>query len=638
MQINLSEGDVFHGRYRIIRQIGKGGAGSVYLASQIDVKRQVALKLIDQASQNNDNMERFLREFKLLASLEHSGIVTFYSAAISAEGIPYAVCEYIKGRNLQELISEKVRIPWQELAKIAIQICHALEYAHANSIVHRDLKPANIMLMDYPEANTVKIIDFGLGKIMQESSEKLTGTGLLMGTPHYMSPEQAVGGKVDGRSDIYALACIIFEAVSGRKLFDAHSPIGILHKHVNENPEITLEVIIGSRSEKLQKILLKMLAKDPDKRYPDMKSLSADLEKIANDKIDGFNQIPDELFASSKQTNFPALRLIALATTLLAAITLSLILWQNYQRSQKLSEIRNFQFNATAIPKNELKKERGREIEIDRKTANSKAKRIRMLQDQIDRYDDSLKLEKDPERRKQIIWYQLARGKELLYEIRFLRLSSEDEEKAIANMLKHLPEMDDSSMIHSDLLRSLALIKEDKGDYKAAHELCNKGLSLLEGKDDETPAYVFRLLASRARLEIKEHELEKAEKTTASFKKFGGMPRRDTNLPVYSRFPSVPSVYNGIMGSEIEAVMNSFDDLEIRSLEEKLLKASIYGNLAEALIADHEGQGAGQILRKSHLVLTQLQRTQKMDQKTQNELDSLLSRTKALENAANSRN
>ncbi|MBX9721975.1 MAG: serine/threonine protein kinase, partial [Candidatus Obscuribacterales bacterium] len=264
----LSPGDLFHERYRIVEEIGSGGMGVVYHAIQIDVNRDVALKLlkIDIISNEKDR-ERFIREFKILSKLSCDNIMAFYALSITPEGMPYAVCEYLEGRNLSSILQTEARLAWRRALAMASQIAHGLQFAHNLGVVHRDLKPSNIMILDKPEPDTVKLIDFGLARINEFANEqKLTRTGQLLGTPHYMSPELVMNKALDGRSDIYALACVLFELISGEKLFDAQSTLGVVQQHALEDPRAQLAKIKNYAPAALIALLEKMLAKSPDDR------------------------------------------------------------------------------------------------------------------------------------------------------------------------------------------------------------------------------------------------------------------------------------------------------------------------------------------------------------------------------------
>ncbi len=268
MRIALQPGTLFHQRYLISKQLGAGGMGSVYLAEQVDAKRKVALKILHSDDSSDEKIDRFLREFQVLSKLQHINVVTFYSAAITPEGTKYAVTEYITGKSLQTVLQEEGRLSWARVCNIGSQICDAIEYANAQGIVHRDLKPANIMLVNHPAPDTVKVIDFGLAKITSGDLMKtLTQTGEIIGSPHYMSPEQILGHNVDERSDLYSLACIIIECLSGRKIFDSDQALSIIRSHIHDDARKFLEHQFDKNDKALISSLARALAKEPEKRH-----------------------------------------------------------------------------------------------------------------------------------------------------------------------------------------------------------------------------------------------------------------------------------------------------------------------------------------------------------------------------------
>lgn len=276
---SLKVGELFHGRYLIKAQLGSGGMGTVYRATQTDVGRDVALKLLRSDSISDDEtVKRFYREFKILSRLENSHIVTIYGLALDENNLPYAICEFIEGRNLRSILQEGP-LDWQRACKILIQVCEAMNYAHEQQVVHRDLKPDNIMLLDRPEPDFVKLIDFGLSRaaiVELDESQKLTFTGQLLGTPNYMSPEMAPNSV---KSEIYALGCILFEALTAEYLFDADTAVGTLYLHASVDPSSKFEKIKSAPKEMFS-VLKKALAKSPDERFGSMKEMQDSLEKI----------------------------------------------------------------------------------------------------------------------------------------------------------------------------------------------------------------------------------------------------------------------------------------------------------------------------------------------------------------------
>lgn len=276
----MKAGDLFLDRYLIVEELGSGGMGVVYLAKQVDVGRDVAIKVPHLETRSGFDHDRFFRECKNLARLSHANIMSIYGITLDDE-IPIAVCEYVKGRSLRDAIFQKGTFEWRSAVRVVIQICHAMQYAHELGILHRDLKPENIMLLDAPEPDFVKLIDFGLSRVFNEinESQKLTKTGMVVGSPHYLAPESLKDAK-DKRSDIYSVGCLFYEMLSGSYLFDASSAIEILSLQCKQNPDTRLKLIASKVPQELVGILKKALEKEPEARYQSMADLAEALEKL----------------------------------------------------------------------------------------------------------------------------------------------------------------------------------------------------------------------------------------------------------------------------------------------------------------------------------------------------------------------
>ncbi|MBX9685112.1 MAG: serine/threonine protein kinase [Candidatus Obscuribacterales bacterium] len=275
MQNRLNPGQLINGAYEILELIGEGGMGYVYKALQIDLKRIVALKLLkEEFLEDDEHLARFQREGRALSALVHPNVINCYAFGFFQERQPFLVFEFIDGISLRSLLNERQRLGVNSSLAIGAQICAALSAAHAASVIHRDLKPENIMLLD-SEPYRVKVLDFGLSRLLHQE-EKLTQTGFLVGSVAYMSPEQCSGGKLDGRSDLYSAGCVIFECLSGRKVFEAESPLALVYKHVNETAPSLLSVMPDLPRE-LGLVLAKALAKDPANRYASAAEFQRDL-------------------------------------------------------------------------------------------------------------------------------------------------------------------------------------------------------------------------------------------------------------------------------------------------------------------------------------------------------------------------
>lgn len=288
----LKVGEVFEDTFEVLGCLGEGGMGTVYSARQSQTgqgNRIIALKVVHELLvRDKEHVKRFRREAQALSRLRHKHIVTFYLLGFTDHGVPYAVMEYLPGKSLSRILNDENHLSSQRCIKVMKQVCDALAYAHHAGIVHRDLKPANIVLQDAPEPDFVKVVDFGLAKLTESSglsTEKLTVTGLLIGSYHYMSPEQVRGFPVDARSDVYACGCIMYECLTGQRPFDADNPIGVLHKHCTERPlRFTQTEYGGDAFEKLERVCRMAMAKDPACRYQNMLQLIEDLEVIESGK------------------------------------------------------------------------------------------------------------------------------------------------------------------------------------------------------------------------------------------------------------------------------------------------------------------------------------------------------------------
>lgn len=323
MDLKSLPGKIILNSYEVLKVLGAGGMGTVYLARQIDLDRLVAIKILDaDGLADADAMPRFEREAKTISQLSHRNITQFYSYGVISENNPFIVMEFVDGLILSQLIANaQPAIHSAQATKIAIQVAEALSYAHAHGIIHRDLKPDNIMVLSKPEIDFVKLLDFGLSKLASGNEEqRLTQTGAVMGTPRYMSPEQSMGQKLDLRADVYSLGCILYEMVCGKAPFDADSPVGVIYKHTNERPRRPSLVAPRSLPAGLELVILKCLEKDPAARYQSMDALLQDLQLIKQNNGD---LIDIQLSYEEKQKGNNQLAKMALVTCTLAVLMLS---------------------------------------------------------------------------------------------------------------------------------------------------------------------------------------------------------------------------------------------------------------------------------------------------------------------------
>ncbi len=276
-------GTALGGRYRLDEEIGKGGMSTVYRAFDTVLERPVAIKLMHrEIASDSDQLERFRREARAVAQLSHAHIVTVIDAGEEVDGdpahpdgaTPYIVFEYVDGETLKALIRRTGPLAITEAIAYAIEIARALEAAHEHHIVHRDVKPQNVLLT---AEGTAKITDFGIARTLTE--EGLTLDGRVLGTTDYVSPEQALGHKVTGQSDVYSLGVVLYEMLTGAIPFTGASPVAVAMRHVREEiPDVQYrrpEVSAATAA-----VVERATAKDLTRRYPDIPTLLADLEEV----------------------------------------------------------------------------------------------------------------------------------------------------------------------------------------------------------------------------------------------------------------------------------------------------------------------------------------------------------------------
>ena len=337
MEQVLPVGSIIEGRYEIISLAGEGGMGSVFRARHLELGRFVAIKTLDPMLVSHPELfARFKREARILASMTHPHICLFYSFEILESGMPYIAMEFIDGKSLAQLVNEDDQLKPERVLKIAIDVCEAMEYAHNAGIIHRDLKPQNILLLSEPEPDYVKILDFGLARLVPSSigddqKQKLTQTGALIGTPDYLSPEQCMGRPADQRSDIYALGCVVFKILSGTAPFEADTPVGLLSKHLHDTPKFPSSVA-NNLPPGLELVILKSLEKDPEKRQQSMTEFRNELQLVADGKSTelDISLSPEATAQLAVRGELPKTGILA-ALALVIVIGCAVLLFQNLQ-------------------------------------------------------------------------------------------------------------------------------------------------------------------------------------------------------------------------------------------------------------------------------------------------------------------
>jgi eukaryotic-like serine/threonine-protein kinase len=276
-------GTLIGGRYRLDAQIGRGGMSTVYRAFDTVLERPVAIKLMHrEIAADSDQLERFRREARAVAQLNHPHVVTVIDAGeepsadegLPGEGRPYIVLEYVEGETLKDVIRSEGPLEIPQALAYAIEIARALGAAHERQIVHRDVKPHNVLISAEGGA---KITDFGIARSLTE--EGLTMAGRVLGTTDYVSPEQALGQRVEGQSDLYSLGVVLYEMLTGQVPFRGESPVAVAMKHVREDPP-DAQTLRPELSAATAAVLDRAMAKDVSRRYPDAASMARDLEDV----------------------------------------------------------------------------------------------------------------------------------------------------------------------------------------------------------------------------------------------------------------------------------------------------------------------------------------------------------------------
>ncbi len=269
-------GRLLDNRYEILEVIGTGGMAVVYKARCHRLNRLVAIKILkDDLSQDEEFRRRFHAESQAVAMLSHPNIVSVYDVSTTGEA-DFIVMELIDGITLKQYMEKKGVLNWKETLHFAIQISKALDHAHSRGIIHRDIKPHNVMVL---KNGSVKVADFGIARIMSDSNSL---TKEALGSVHYISPEQAKGGRVDNRSDLYSLGVVMYEMMTGRPPYDGESPVAVAIQHINgkaQNPSALNPNIPGG----LEQIILRAMAHDPADRYPTAAALLYDMDEFRKD-------------------------------------------------------------------------------------------------------------------------------------------------------------------------------------------------------------------------------------------------------------------------------------------------------------------------------------------------------------------
>ncbi|MEU3007563.1 protein kinase [Streptomyces sp. NPDC007020] len=279
-------GAVAGGRYQLRELLGEGGMASVYLAYDSALDRQVAIKTLHtELGREQSFRERFRREAQAVAKLQHTNIVSVFDTGEDELGgalMPYIVMEYVEGQPLGSVLAADIRqhgaMPADKALKVTADVLAALETSHEMGLVHRDIKPGNVMMT---KRGVVKVMDFGIARAMQSGVTSMTQTGMVVGTPQYLSPEQALGRGVDARSDLYSVGIMLFQLLTGRLPFDADSPLAIAYAHVQEEP-VAPSGINRSVTPAMDALVARALKKNPNERFPDAAAMRDEIARVLN--------------------------------------------------------------------------------------------------------------------------------------------------------------------------------------------------------------------------------------------------------------------------------------------------------------------------------------------------------------------
>ena len=321
----LNTGSTFAGRYQIIEELGKGGMGKVYKAHDTEIKEKVALKLLKpQIAADEKTIERFRNEIRLARKIVHKNVGRMYDHS-KADGTYFITMEYIEGQDLRGLIRQSRQLTVGTTINISKQVSEGLAEAHKLGVVHRDLKPSNIMI---DKQGNARIMDFGIARSVK--GKGITGAGVMIGTPEYMSPEQVEVKEVDQRSDIYSLGVILYEMVTGRVPFEGETPLGIAMKHKGETPKDPRE-LNTQLPEDFSRVILRCMEKDKEKRYQSAGEVRSELEKIEKGIPTTEKIIPKRKPTTSKEITVTfSLKKLLIPGLIVAALVIGavIIIWR----------------------------------------------------------------------------------------------------------------------------------------------------------------------------------------------------------------------------------------------------------------------------------------------------------------------
>jgi len=351
---SIATGNLFLSKYQIGERIGSGGMGVVYRCRQIFIGKDLAIKTLNHGSMNDETVQRFQTEAKAAGSLSHPNLVSVHDFGVTDDGTPYMVMDYVPGKTLQDVLTSHGQLPLERVLDIFIECAEGLAHAHEKGVLHRDIKPSNIVLMqeDSIASGSIRILDFGIAKIATNSAhtQELTKTGMVIGSPLYMSPEQSIGKRMDSRTDIYSLGCVLYECLCGTPPFQGDSVIETLMLHQTEKPRSLKEASMGREFPKrLQDLVCSMMEKNFEERTTSMSIVLAELIEIKDQlknpsKIQKFQKLQDlakespEPFLSRQRGVWTSIPVIAAASLIVTGAIASFMWNQLSTQSQPVKQ------------------------------------------------------------------------------------------------------------------------------------------------------------------------------------------------------------------------------------------------------------------------------------------------------------
>lgn len=331
------DGTILDDKFKVHSVLGTGGMATVYQAEQVGTGRPVALKVLHCASLEPGTVKRFMREAQILGRLKHPNILSAYSVGLTEQQQPYLVVEVLQGDTLAEVIAREGGCKWERIYSIMGQVCDGLSHAHAEGVVHRDLKPANIFLThEQDSSESVRILDFGIAAFSEAKPEQqLTQTGVIFGTPAYMSPEQCAGMKSSQACDIYALGCILYEMCTGSPPFTGETVMEVMYKQINDSlPKFDPKD--KAIPQAVARVIANATIKDPERRYQTVSQFFKDLSNVKAGK-------PVKSLSAARKIN----KSVLVAVCLLACIVFGGAAYLSIPRNQ--AELKN-QIGAQEAP------------------------------------------------------------------------------------------------------------------------------------------------------------------------------------------------------------------------------------------------------------------------------------------------